>query len=379
MKGKIGYAAHVKRFYVSWYNSQDQRTYKVYQYKGFKLSSRDLAEKLLASMQGDVEKGVFRIEAYTKAGGEIIPYLREWLKAIKGTITPATYKDYENSIENHLVPFYETRPFLQLHDIHFDTNMELLAAINRDGHGKQNVMFCLHACLVYAWKAERIPSVPPFPDKKDYNIIEKPIDWLPEARQKAVIEAIPKEHQPIFWFMKFTVRRPAEVMSLHKADFNGEVFLVHRSFSSRKLIAKTKTGEVHHVPLTDDFAPYLDVEREKQVSLSIVSPFVFVNPGGKTPGKPYTHKVLSDLWHAACGKTGESIRLYQGMKHSTCSQYINEYGYSIYEVQMATDHARLESVKKYGKVEVATRKALLEKKIVKFQSPGTKLERKGEQ
>ena len=100
MKGKIGYAAHVKRFYVSWYNSQDQRTYKIYQYKGFKLTSRDLAEKLRASMQGDLEKGIFRIEAYTKAGGEIIPYLREWLKAIKGTITPATCKDYENSIEN---------------------------------------------------------------------------------------------------------------------------------------------------------------------------------------------------------------------------------------------------------------------------------------
>jgi hypothetical protein len=45
---------------------------------------------------------------------------------------------------------------------------------------------------------------------------------------------------------------------------------------------------------------------------------------------------------------------------------------------MATDHARLESVKRYGKVEVATRKALLEKRIVKFQNPGTKLERKGE-
>jgi len=59
MKGKIGYAAHVKRFYVSWYNSQDQRTYKIYQYKGFKLTSRDLAEKLRASMQGDLEKASF--------------------------------------------------------------------------------------------------------------------------------------------------------------------------------------------------------------------------------------------------------------------------------------------------------------------------------
>jgi hypothetical protein len=33
-------------------------------------------------------------------------------------------------------------------------------------------------------------------------------------------------------------------------------------------------------------------------------------------------------------------------------------GYSMYEVQMATDHARLESVKKYAKVELSARKAL---------------------
>jgi hypothetical protein len=74
-------------------------------------------------------------------------------------------------------------------------------------------------------------------------------------------------------------------------------------------------------------------------------------------------------------KHGESIRLYQGLKHSSCSQLINEYGYSIHEVQMATDHARLESVKKYAKVEVSSRKALLEKTVIKFRSSGTKLER----
>jgi hypothetical protein len=54
---------------------------------------------------------------------------------------------------------------------------------------------------------------------------------------------------------------------------------------------------------------------------------------------------------------------------------VNEHGYSIHDVQMATDHARLESVKKYAKVEVSARKALLEKKVIKFNDSGTKLER----
>jgi hypothetical protein len=117
-----------------------------------------------------------------------------------------------------------------------------------------------------------------------------------------------KEHQPIFWWLKFGLRRPCEAMALHKVDLDGEVFVVHRSFSSRQLTDGTKTGEIHYVPLVEELRPYVEVEKEKQRSQSIMSPFFFVNPGGKTVGMPYTHKVLSDLWKAVLKKTGESIR-----------------------------------------------------------------------
>jgi integrase len=374
MKGKIGYASHVSRYYVAWYHALDQKTYKIYQYKGFHLTSKDLAEKLLASMQGDVEKGVFRIEAYTKAGCAVIPYLRQWLESVKGTISPATYKDYKNSIDNHLVPFFETKA-IQLDDVQYDTLMELLGHIARGGKGKLNVMYCLHACLDHAWRSNRIQRVPPFPKKKDYNITETPMVWLPEERQRSVIQAIPIDDQPIFWWLKFHLRRPCEAMALHKQDFDGELFIVHRSFSDKQLIDRTKTGEVHYVPMVDEFVPYLEVEKAKQQSCSLVSPYFFIHPTGKKLGQHYTQKVLSDLWNRACKKAGESISLYPGVKHSSCSQLVNEYGYSIHDVQMATDHARLESVKKYAKVEVSARKALLEKKVIKFTGPGTVLER----
>ena len=164
-------------------------------------------------------------------------------------------------------------------------------------------------------------------------------------------------------------------MSLQKVDFDGNMFTIHRSFSAKQLTERTKTGEIHYIPVVKEFVPYLKVEKEKQQSCSIVSPFFFVNPTGKKMGLHYTHKVLSDLWHGACKKMGESIALYKGEKHSSCSQLVNEYGYSIHDVQMATDHARLESVKKYAKVEVSARKALLEKKVVKFKVSGTALER----
>jgi hypothetical protein len=86
---------------------------------------------------------------------------------------------------------------------------------------------------------------------------------------------------------------------------------------------------------------------------------------------------LERLWKQACARTGEDIPLYQGTKHSTASQMINELHYSQSELQMAGDWARLESVKKYGKVEVSARKALLEGKVIPFSTPSPEIAQKG--
>ncbi len=51
-----------------------------------------------------MENGVFLLEKFTKMECDVIPYLRDWLEAVKDTLSPATYKDYKNSIEKHLVP-----------------------------------------------------------------------------------------------------------------------------------------------------------------------------------------------------------------------------------------------------------------------------------
>ncbi len=96
----------------------------------------------------------------------------------------------------------------------------------------------------------------------------------------------------------------------------------------------------------------------------IISPFFFVNPNGKKPGKPYHVKTLGDIWRVACERVGENIRCYAGTKHSSCSQFINEKGGTESELQMITDHARLESVRNYARTEVARRKELMERKRV---------------
>ncbi len=377
MKGLIGFDKKSGRYYVSWYHSPHRRTYKIWFYRGQPMRKaiddrgRDmgfaLAEKLLSAMQGDQENRCFRLEKYTHNETDVIPYLESWLEAVKSTLSPATYKDYKGSINKHLKPFFEKK-LIQLHEIQFDTLMELMSSINRVGKGKLNVIYCLHACLKYAWKARRIPAIPPFPERKDFQIVDPVIRWLPEDRQDRIIKAIPVEDQPIFWFLKYHLRRPGEAMALYKEDFEDGVFKIWRGISNYQEITRTKDKQVHLIPMVSAFEPWTRVEAEKQREHGIISPYMFVSVRGRKRGKRYTARTLQRLWDAACKVAGENIDLYSGTKHSRASQLLNVYGLSKSDLKEAGDWARMDSVDKYAKMEVATRKNLLEGKVVKLAS-----------
>ena len=63
--------------------------------------------------------------------------------------------------------------------------------------------------------------------------------------------------------------------------------------------------------------------------------------------------------------TGKTHKLYAGTKHSSCSQFLNEKGGNYSELQTITDHARLDSVKRYGKMEIPRKKELMERKVIR--------------
>ena len=331
-------------------------------YNGEYIYHKKIAEKLLACLQSDVENGIFRIEKYTKEiPSNVIPYLKDWVESQKNLLSPATYKDYLNSVTNHLTPWFEIHPY-QLHEIQYDVLCCLLGDIKRSGKGEMNVLYCLHRCLDFAWKSGRIQAMPPFPEKNKYGLIDPVIEWLPEKRQDDIIKFIPKEHQPIFWWLKYHARRPSEAIALHKIDYDKtqDVFVIRRTMSNKKLVEYTKTHKQHVIPCHSEFKAIME---KMPVTFG---PFFFVNPCGKLKAGRYQHDYLVDLWNAVCIKAGEKIRMYAGLKHSTCSQYINERGLSVDEVQMITDHARRDSVLKYAKVQVEAKRRLMERTKVEY-------------
>ena len=106
--------------------------------------------------------------------------------------------------------------------------------------------------MLYAKKTNRIQELPVFPTTEDFDVEEKPIQWLPEDRQIKIIEAIPETSPTdIFGGSSITFGVPAEACALHKSDFDGHVFIVQRTFSRGILHNRTKGKKVHYIPCVD--------------------------------------------------------------------------------------------------------------------------------
>lgn len=240
---------------------------------------------------------------------------------------PATIKGYWSYYRCWIAPFFEAQN-VRLHEIDAHVLNKFLNYIDLSGKGKYNVVNCLQSMMDYAWRSKRIKEKPPFPKRADYNLVDPVIKWLPEERQIKIIEAIPEIHQPIFWWLKYHLRRPSEACALKWEDYDeiNEVFIIKRSISARKEVESTKTGNIHVIPCHPLFHRII---RRLQRRLGC---HVFQNLHARRRSKRYTNESLNTIWNRACRQMGESINLYSGLKHSSCSQYVNERGLSIYEL-----------------------------------------------
>ncbi len=380
MKGAIGYDPKRRRYYVSWYDRATKKTEKIWNYLGNKRirfvgdEGKRLAEAMLSQMRGDEERGVFSMAKYKPETrtNDVVAYLETWLAAVKGSVAPGTYLRRRSALDNWLIPFFEHRNVL-LHEIQYDVLCELAGSIKGTGEYRQSILHILHGCLRFARRANRIQAMPEFPETKFYSIVQKRPEWIPEERVDNIINHIPAEHQPIFWYLKLHLRRPGEVIVLKKTDLQDGVFLIQRGVSGYKEIDTPKDKAQHDIPIHDDMLPWLERERQKQVEHGIVTPYIFWNPQGYKEQR-YTIEFLERVWKRAATECGETIDLYRGTKTSRAMSLVNDYGLSLSELMSAGDWKTMAAVKKYGDVTPETRKNLLQGKVrkMKEEKSGTK-------
>ena len=401
MKGSIFPQKDRGRWAVNWYCTLKKRSFVITRYrnyfmpiiqysrssdgspilddKGFPIPDKDrcngykTAQKLLSAMQSRWEQHLrgeyqFRIEEFTGKGWtDVLEFYEKWMRnKIEPKRSKATIKGYWSYYRNWIKPYFQKHNYM-LHDIREGTLDHLLIYIlmgltknNPTGNvGKtaQNIMYSFHRMMKQAKRDGRIQSIPLFPEKEEYDIKETEFDFLWEKDQLDVINSIPiPDRYPLLW-LKYHFRRPSEACALYKTDYNPfkDEFTVKRSISARQLWNRTKTKAIHTIPCDDNF---------KKIACKLInensdSPFMFVNPRARKEGKRYTVESLRNIWKKA--RKDLEIGLYEGTKHSSCTQYINEKDGNDSELQMLTDHARMDSVRKYRKVGTDKKRRLMRK------------------
>ncbi|HOS28693.1 MAG TPA: hypothetical protein PKY45_14385 [Deltaproteobacteria bacterium] len=377
MKGSV--RPHARGYWViDWYhNGKHERFYSDFLHGGGKFWMRhhdkakcigyEMASRCLNQMRTDWEaycrgERAFDINKYRGSYTDVIPYLQTWLKTKEGKVMPGTFKLYSGSISKHLIPFFERHP-VQLHEIQKDTIDLLVSELTCSPKTKKNIVNVLHACLVDANISNRIPKMPGFPKKGDYQITKKPILWITEAEKDAIFEHIPEEHLPIFWWLRLSWRREGEAIALLKKDYDPRIdaFVIHRGVSNRKIVEKTKDGEIHVWPCDERFKPYL----KKILKQREFSPFMFTCQGSRREGKRYTREILMKAWKDACAKVGIVIDIHRGLRTSGASSAINEFNWSLEEAQIHGQWSKVDTLKEfYGKYDLERIRGLQKRMVI---------------
>lgn len=324
------------------------------------------AERCLITIRNDWEahlqkERVFDIQKYRQARyTDVIPYMWEWIGNEEG-LTPGGKARYESAIRAWLEPFFTEHPY-QLHEIQFDTFKKIISYIkekNRAPKTAKNTCDTLVACLKYAKKSKRITALPDCPRKKDYGIKKQPILWITDEEQVKIINAIPREHQPIFWFLKYHWRRKGEACALLRTDYDKRVdsFVIHRGISNRQIVEYTKTGDIHTIPCMSKFQPFL-----KERLHDLRSPFMFTCQSSRMEGNRYSYEILDKLWDDARVAAGIKVKIgiHDGLRKSNASYALNVLKMNKYDVQAMGDWADIRSVENYAEYELERRRGLME-------------------
>lgn len=363
MKGSITYEEDRKAYCVWWYVPAKNRSIPLRKYYGIKLYSKELAEKLLALIQGTFEKSqrgecVFRIENFQKGSSvDVIELFRSWLET-KRKLKPGGLSAYQSHFSTDIKPFFESHQ-IALHEITLDVLNKLKRSVEDAGKSAKtvkNVMDTMRSFMTYAWRNGNIVAVPPFPLKSEYGLGRKSIPTIPREVQFEIIGMIPEEHRPIFYWMALHPgRRPGEAMALFKEDFNRfkNSFTISRTISDRKLVEFPKNNEHHEAVCHESFEPFIEDLLETD------GPFMFRNEKSKREGKRYGDSALNRLWREACRKYGVQISLYNGLKHSTLDYYYNDLEVPLTDLMDLTGHKNLDCIKHYARMKPRRQRSLL--------------------
>ena len=298
-----------------------------------------LAKRLADAINTDVDKGIFNPARYkTSKPLHLKNFSNRWLKSVKPSISYPTYKDYKNSLNNHIIPVLGDE---YLSEINYEKLIDLFNAIDRNIKGKKNVFGCLHKLMVDARKSGYIAQVPEWIEFKGASAIpQKAIEWIDRETQLKILKHIPKDDQYIFRFLMATGIRPSEARAFRKQDIKKDHIIIEVTFApvpGGEELTIVKQKRARRIEMYESLKQLF---RETPKNLT---PYVFINP---RTGKHYSKNTNRDIWNPACKKAKINISLNNACRHSFGNQ-MAEGGVDIKTVSELMGHSNTAITKKH--------------------------------
>lgn len=273
-----------------------------------------LALKAKMSIDREIERGIFRPERWKTRSKRLFNlhgYYEHWIKQVEPDLSEATLADYRNSFTNHILPILGDD---YIEDVTYERVVDLRNRIERQPHGKKNVLGALRRLLKFAFLSGHIPAVPPFPEFKGKNTVIKPkVKWVEPKERMEFLSAINQVHRPIFTFIMLTGCRPSEARAFRKVDIDGEHLTFAMTFGRKGELKEVKAYKIKPWPLTEALRELFDQTPKN------LSPFVFVNP---YTGKTYKRDTLNKIFRKARAKVGINISLNEWGRKSSAMEWL---------------------------------------------------------
>jgi integrase len=297
---------------------------------GMPLDSKAMAGVLIIHLKRDGydprrfnQDKEFRFDVAVKTWIDLSTCSEEWLSERK------------RIADKFLIPFFGKKDIREIQTIHVNQFEKSLRDKGLSPAYIRNIRDELRSFLRF-----NKDSIPKLPEFRKLEVQSPMIKWLTPEDQDQVFENISKRHIPIFTLLRTYPIRPNEACGL-KWDgvfMDSEIpyFLVKDVVSKTGIFKSyTKTKKIRPYPILEEIAWIFQRDGNE---------FVF-----NRDGKPYTGKVLYDIWREANLKTPgvQRVSLYGAMKHSFGWNRI-EQGYSLEDVALLMGHSSSSMTRRYA-------------------------------
>ena len=326
------------------------------------LYSKQHAEWVLAQIQGELEKGTFDADFYSKHkrsirsfrsyGEAFIDNCR--LRQQRGELSLGYVRRLAGVLYNHWIPFFGEA---NIAEIRGNDLVRFYLQLGGSPKTRTNIMGSLHSLFRQAWQEEVIPQVPRFPRLE--RVPKRIVPWATKEQQDAILDLMDDRARYLVQFCIAHGVRIGEARGLQHGDIDtgmGTVRIRRALGGANSDVRPYPKGKSERIlPLDPEWKRlYL------QGSRGLPSAWVFVGKRGGPCGKNFAYRA----WVKACRTVGVKCNFHEGTRHSKASQLGNA-GVPVHFIQQLLGHRNLETTMRYTHMNVESLRRVLQGTVVK--------------